>query len=100
MTQSPLGGVLTCYRHPARPTYVRCNRCGRPICPDCMRDAAIGHQCPECVNEGRRTSRPVRTAFGGSPAGAHGYATIGLIAINVMVALATLLSGGGALGGG
>ncbi len=33
-------GVPTCYRHPGRETHIRCQRCDRPICPDCMRDAA------------------------------------------------------------
>lgn len=31
-----------CYRHSKRETYVRCTRCDRYICPDCMRDAAVG----------------------------------------------------------
>lgn len=52
-----------------------------------MRDASVGHQCPECVSEGRRTQRPARTAFGGSAAGRHGYATITLISLNLLVAL-------------
>ena len=38
----------TCYRHPERETYIRCQRCDRPICPDCMRDAAVGFHCPAC----------------------------------------------------
>jgi membrane associated rhomboid family serine protease len=59
-----------------------------------MRDAAVGHQCPECVSDGRRTARPVRTTFGGSAAGASGYVTITLIGVNVMVALAALLAAG------
>ena len=46
-----------CYRHPAVETGVHCTRCGRPICPDCMIPAPVGHQCPECVAEARREYR-------------------------------------------
>jgi membrane associated rhomboid family serine protease len=89
-----------CYRHPGRETYVRCTRCDRPICPDCMRGAAVGHQCPECVAEGRRSQRPARTAFGGGATGREGYVTKALIAINVLVAIiGAAVSGGGALVG-
>jgi membrane associated rhomboid family serine protease len=71
-----------------------------------MREASVGHQCPECVAEGRRTQRPVRTAFGGSALGARGYVTISLIAINALMLVvaaisaksADALAGGGGLG--
>ncbi len=46
-----------CYRHPDIETGVHCTRCGRPICPDCMIPAPVGHQCPECVAEARREFR-------------------------------------------
>jgi membrane associated rhomboid family serine protease len=57
-----------------------------------MREASVGHQCPECVAEGRRSQRPVRTAFGGGAAGQRGYVTITLIAINVIMLLLSILS--------
>jgi membrane associated rhomboid family serine protease len=93
--------VPVCYRHPTRETYLRCSRCDRPICPDCMNDAAVGHHCPECAREGRRTQRPARTAFGGTMAGQHGHVTKTLIGINILVAvLAIALGGAQAVAGG
>jgi membrane associated rhomboid family serine protease len=95
----PLAPV--CYRHPKRETYVRCSRCDRPICPDCMNEAAVGHQCPECVAAGRRSQRSARTAFGGTLAGAKGNVTTALIGINVFVMIVAIVTGGaGALFGG
>jgi len=65
-----------------------------------MREASVGHQCPECVAEGRRTQRPVRTAFGGTAIGARGYVTKTLIGLNVLVAIAAFLSARNSGGGG
>ncbi|MGC4814086.1 rhomboid family intramembrane serine protease [Micromonospora sp. DT228] len=93
MSESP-PTTPVCYRHPGRETYVRCTRCDRPICPDCMREASVGHQCPECVDQGRRSVRPARTAFGGGTAGRHGYVTKGLIALNVLFFLLSVASAG------
>src|SRR3954465_4824280 len=93
MSEAP-STVPVCYRHPSRETYLRCPRCDRPICPDCMNEASVGHQCPECVARGKRTQRPARTAFGGSVTGRAGTATKALIGINVAVMLLSILSGG------
>ncbi|SEG75672.1 Membrane associated serine protease, rhomboid family [Thermomonospora echinospora] len=79
----------TCYRHPDRETYVRCTRCDRYICPDCMRDAAVGHQCVECVREGNRTVRQPRTVFGGQVS-ATPVITYTLIALNVLAYVAQI----------
>jgi membrane associated rhomboid family serine protease len=74
----------TCYRHPSRQTYVSCSRCGRPVCPDCMHPAAVGQQCPECIKEGQRSVRQVRTHFGGRIA-KGALVTYTLIAVNVVM---------------
>ncbi|HWB66823.1 MAG TPA: rhomboid family intramembrane serine protease [Mycobacteriales bacterium] len=86
----------TCYRHPDRPTGVRCSRCDRPICPQCMIPASVGFQCPECVNEGRRTVRTGRTVYGGrvQAGGRPGAVTMTLIGVNVAMFIITSLGGG------
>jgi membrane associated rhomboid family serine protease len=53
----PARALERCYRHPDVETGVHCTRCGRPICPDCMIPAPVGHQCPECVKEARQEFR-------------------------------------------
>ncbi|MGW3143211.1 rhomboid family intramembrane serine protease [Streptomyces sp. NPDC001177] len=88
--ESPESTVTTCYRHPKVESYVRCTRCDRYICPDCMREAAVGHQCVECVKEGARSVRQARTAFGGRIA-AVPLVTYVLIGLNVLAYLAELV---------
>lgn len=73
-----------CYRHPERETYIRCTRCERPICPDCMTSASVGFQCPECVAEGKASVRPVRTRLG-AKVPTKPYVTYVLIAACVVV---------------
>ncbi|MEU6555103.1 rhomboid family intramembrane serine protease [Streptomyces sp. NPDC046915] len=71
-------------------SHVRCTRCDRYICPACMREAAVGHQCVECVKEGARSVRQARTAFGGRIA-AVPLVTYVLIGLNVLAYLAELV---------
>jgi membrane associated rhomboid family serine protease len=84
----------TCYRHPDRATYIRCTRCDRPICPECMRDAAVGHQCAECVAAGAKSVRQPKTSFGGREYGAKPVITYTLIAINVVMFVLETVSRG------
>jgi len=90
----PSAQVPVCPRHPDRPSYVRCQRCGRPACPDCQRAAAVGFQCVDCVNETRRTTPEVRSVYGGAVATGKPLVTYGLIAACVVVyALQMLIPG-------
>ena len=99
---TPDGGappVAVCFRHADRPTALRCTRCGRPACPDCLREAAVGFQCVACVAEGRRQSPTAVNAVGGP---AHQgpvvpVVTYGLIGANVLAFLASVLAPGGGL---
>ncbi|WP_210651006.1 rhomboid family intramembrane serine protease [Nocardioides sp. SYSU D00065] len=88
-------GVPTCYRHPDRETWIRCQRCDRPICPDCMRDAAVGFQCPECVKEANKGSRQNRALYGGERSADPRLTTYVLMGISAVVWLAVTLGGSG-----
>ncbi|MFC4014398.1 rhomboid family intramembrane serine protease [Nonomuraea purpurea] len=90
--EQPAEAVPTCYRHPDKETWVRCQRCERPICPDCMRDAAVGFQCPECVADGNRGIRQAKSTFGGGVVRTT-YVTWTLLVVNVLVFGAQYLSG-------
>src|ERR1700710_1812771 len=79
--------TTTCYRHPDREAHIRCTRCNRRICPDCMISASVGFQCPECVREGNKAVRQARTPFGGTVSGNAGYVSKILIGINVAMFL-------------
>ncbi|MGQ0624658.1 MAG: rhomboid family intramembrane serine protease [Sporichthyaceae bacterium] len=87
-SQPEAGEVPTCYRHAGRETYVRCVRCERSICPDCMISAAVGFQCPRCVHEGNKNVREARTVSGGVVRSETGLITSIILAINVVLFLA------------
>lgn len=77
----------TCYRHPGRETYIACQRCGRHICPECMRPAAVGFQCPECVAEGAASVRRPRSETVRRLRSSGTPVTYGLMALCVLVYL-------------
>lgn len=82
----PGHGTPVCYRHPDRETHIRCTRCERPVCADCMVSASVGFQCPECVREGGRAVREARTVGGARvrPPSVHGaVVTKTLIGLNL-----------------
>ena len=52
---------MTCAFHPERETLLGCSRCERSACPDCLRDAPVGHHCLACV-EGLPTDQPLSSS--------------------------------------
>ncbi|MDH6435894.1 membrane associated rhomboid family serine protease [Streptomyces sp. SAI-144] len=81
-----------CYRHPDRETGIRCTRCDRPICPECMVSASVGFHCPECVRDGGGGPAPAaarpRTIAGGTVTADPRLLTKILIGINLAVFIA------------
>jgi membrane associated rhomboid family serine protease len=75
--------AVCCYRHPDRETGIRCTRCDRPICPECMVSASVGFQCPQCVGQAHRASPQPRTVAGGRVSRDPFLITKILIALNV-----------------
>jgi membrane associated rhomboid family serine protease len=94
----PVAATPVCYRHPNRETWIRCQRCDRPICPDCMNSAAVGFQCPSCIREGARTVRSPRAPYGGTPSANPAITSLGLIALNIAVWLSIVSDHGGSSG--
>ncbi|SMF42188.1 membrane associated rhomboid family serine protease [Cellulosimicrobium cellulans J34] len=83
-----------CPRHPDRVSYVRCQRCGRPACPECQRPAAVGVQCVDCVREAARRAPAQRTAFGGRARGGPPVVTFTIIGLCVASWILQLVTGG------
>src|SRR5579871_6907090 len=83
---SPAGQEVppTCFRHPDRETWVSCVRCGRHACPDCLRQAAVGQQCVECVRGAGGSTRQPTTAFGGRLV-TNAVVTWTLVGLNVLL---------------
>jgi hypothetical protein len=52
-----------CARHPQVETYLRCGRCGTPICPRCLIQTPVGARCRECANVSRLPTFNVTPAY-------------------------------------
>jgi membrane associated rhomboid family serine protease len=86
-----------CYRHPSRPSFVLCQRCGRTICPDCQTQGAVGVICPECMREQRaaapRTKPAVLTRMRTAGRTGAPVVTYTLIGITLAVFVLQLIPG-------
>ncbi|GAB3573806.1 rhomboid family intramembrane serine protease [Amycolatopsis endophytica] len=96
--QSALPG---CWWHPSRPTGLSCVRCGRPACPDCLREASVGYQCIDCVQTGRREQKVQRytpRTVAGAQVSHRPVVTPVLIVLNVLVYVITAAQAGSLTG--
>jgi membrane associated rhomboid family serine protease len=93
----PPPGFAACVRHPDRATGLRCTRCDRPACPECLREASVGYHCVDCVREGSRGARRGTTVAGAEPGG-RPVVVPTLIVVNVAV-FALTVAQAGSLGG-
>jgi membrane associated rhomboid family serine protease len=90
---SPGAAPAVCVRHPDRATGLSCTRCGRPACPECLREASVGYQCVDCVGPGPRGARRGVTIAGAEPGG-RPLATPTLVGLNVAVFAWTVATSG------
>ncbi|PRW62350.1 rhomboid family intramembrane serine protease [Actinopolyspora mortivallis] len=82
-----------CVRHPDRPTGLRCTRCERPACPECLREASVGYHCVDCLRQSQRNTRqPVTVA--GARLGTKPVLVPVLIALNIAIFLVTAVQAG------
>ena len=89
MTEPATATENRCYRHPDRETFIRCQRCGRTICPQCQTLAAVGVHCPECVREARDSGPRMpgirtRASRFFSPTNTRPVVTLTLIAVAIV----------------
>jgi membrane associated rhomboid family serine protease len=87
--------MATCYRHPDRETGLSCSVCERPICTDCATFAAVGIRCPDHSGKPQGVEKVTRTVRRAHYEGSGALVTRTLIAINIIVYLATVATGGG-----
>jgi membrane associated rhomboid family serine protease len=97
----PQAALPGCWWHPNRPTGLSCARCGRPACPDCLREAPVGFQCTDCVHAGSQQTKQQHRQYQNSGMGTRTIAgarptdsvviTMTLLAVNVLIYLITAL---------
>jgi len=49
-----MSSSMYCVNHPKVETYLRCNKCGEPICPKCAVQTPVGYRCRACINQQQR----------------------------------------------
>lgn len=92
---NPQQPASVCTRHPDRETGLSCTRCGKPACPECLRPAAVGQHCLDCLQAGQQSNAQTRTvASAAVPTVRVPFVTYALIAVNVLVFAVTAAQSG------
>ena len=63
--EEPLDMTQTnyCLRHPKTETNLRCGKCEKYICPECMVQTPVGFRCPDCGKARRVPTYDVTPLF-------------------------------------
>lgn len=90
------GPAAVCVRHPDRATGLSCVRCGRPSCPECLREASVGFQCVDCVGRSDQGVRRATTVAGAEQVATRRRPLVvwALVALNVAVYAWTVVQAG------
>lgn len=86
-----------CYRHPENRGGVICQRCDRPICPQCMTQATVGFHCPECLparSHPGAAQPKIRTVIPGRWVDTRPRVTQAFIGLSLIGFVYSLLNGG------
>ena len=49
-----------CTNHPGRTTSLRCNKCGKPFCIQCLERTPVGYRCKECIRRQQQAFENIR----------------------------------------
>jgi hypothetical protein len=53
-------GTFPCSNHPYKKTRLRCNKCNRPVCKDCIQLTPVGYRCKQCIQDGQKRFETIR----------------------------------------
>lgn len=101
MSDNPIVEELTyCEVHPDRETGLRCNKCGRLMCPECAVPTPVGYRCRECVRQHEDkffagTTADYAIVFGSSLIlAALGFFGVSLVGVLIFIIILSIPIGG------
>ena len=93
-----------CVNHPQTETYLRCNKCGKPVCLKCVQRTPVGYRCNDCLGmqrAGYYTATPVDNVIafvialflGGIAAVVMSFLNLGLFSIIIAIFVGPIAGG-------